>query len=241
MSCVWWPSPVCSKRVCAHVGYPSCACRAPTDTPRQQTEHGTGGRNYGAYITATHSESRLLPQDRKISVGDSIGLPQCQRVRGCSGLSDIEGIFARRAYFVDAQCSPLEVLLGDAEKNTTQTREPTGTRTHGQTVKGRLNDTKPARREKRAAFLVRLRRAVAWVNFTHRRALLALGGDQRKRQGGARERGAPDVLVSAGWASSLQRQSGVVGGKQRQHDDRRVGTRPALLPAPRLVKLENKS
>ena len=104
-------------------------------------------------------------------------------------MSDIEGNFARRAYFVAAQCSPLEVLLGDAEKNTTQTREPTGTRTHGQTVKGRLNDTKPARREKRAAFLVRLRRAVAWVNFTHRRALLALGGDQRKRAKEVLEKG----------------------------------------------------
>ena len=40
----------------------------------------------------------------------------------------------------DAQRSPVAVLLGNAEKNTTQTREPPGARTHGQTV----------RREKRA-------------------------------------------------------------------------------------------
>ena len=124
-----------------------------------------------------------------------------------SGLLDIEGNFARRAYFVDAQCSPLGVLLGDAEKNATQTREPTGTRTHGRTVKGTSQSVH----------------------------------DDRIKPPGKRTAGAPDVLVSAGWASVLQRQSGVVCGKQRQHDDMRVGTGPALLPAPRLVKQENKS
>ena len=48
-------------------------------------------------------------------------------------------------------------------------------------------------------------------------------------------------MVSAGWASSLQRQSGVVCGKQRKHDEIELGTGLALLPAPRLVKQENKS
>ena len=114
------------------------------------------------------------------NVSEFVGGPACLTLKGT-----LRGVLS----FFDAQCSPLEVLLGDAEKNTTQTREPTGTRTHGQTVKGRLNDTKPARREKRAAFLVKLRRAVAWVNFTHRRALLALGGDQRKRAKEVLEKG----------------------------------------------------
>ena len=36
-------------------------------------------------------------------------------------------------------------------------------------------------RELRVAFIARLRRAVVWLNRTHRRALLALGSNQRKR------------------------------------------------------------
>ena len=48
-------------------------------------------------------------------------------------------------------------------------------------LRARLNDTKPARREGRAAFLVRLRSAVAWVNTTHRRALVALGSKRKER------------------------------------------------------------
>ena len=48
-------------------------------------------------------------------------------------------------------------------------------------VRARLNETKPTRRELRVAFIARLRRAVVWLNRTHRRALLALGSNQRKR------------------------------------------------------------
>ena len=48
-------------------------------------------------------------------------------------------------------------------------------------LRARLNETKPTRRELRVAFIARLRRAVVWLNRTHRRALLALGSNQRKR------------------------------------------------------------
>lgn len=57
-------------------------------------------------------------------------------------------------------------------------------------LRARLDDTKPAQREKRAGFVVRLRRAVAWVNTTHRRALLTLEGNQKRR--------ARDVLDNKG-------------------------------------------
>ena len=57
-------------------------------------------------------------------------------------------------------------------------------------LRSRLDDTRPACVEGRDAFLPRLRRAVAWINREHRRALLKLSYNQAER--------ARDVLAAKG-------------------------------------------
>lgn len=98
-------------------------------------------------------------------------------------------------------------------------------------LRERLNDTMPQRREVRASFLARLRRAVAWLNTAHRPALLALGRDQKERAravlGRSGER--PASVSGGGVLSKMLRQK---RQEKRPRREQHCSCRPSVTTTP---------